>query len=168
MRGLWLFVGLSALALAACGKATAGPQPAGPDPSPIAQMVCQVKAQFQISEALGEQETTVSTPTWVDHLYTCDYRFPQGIVALSVKELSSQAQTLAYFNGLGQQYGNEQPLFGLGQQAFLASNGSVVVRKDWKVLLVDTTRLSRSFSSSPAGSPAEIVATVIMGCWTGD
>ena len=63
---------------------------------------------------------------------------------LSVKELSSWAQTKAYFRSLGTQMGQVRTLKGLGQGAFQTTNGSMVVRKDWKVLLVDTARPARS------------------------
>jgi len=62
-------------------------------------------------------------------------------MVLSVKELSSWAQTKGYFAMLGRQLGDTGKLGNLGQGAFTTSNGSVVVRKDWKVLLVDITAL---------------------------
>ena len=102
-------------------------------PSAIAKQVCQQEAQADIASALGEK-ATVSDPTWVDHLYSCHYGYPTGSMALSVKELSSWAQTLAYFKSLGVQLGNARSLANLGQGAFQTTNGSVVVRKDWKVL----------------------------------
>jgi hypothetical protein len=133
-------------------------------------MICKVKAQTEIDEALGQSTTSVTTPTWVGHLYSCNYQYPEGTITLSVKELSSQAETTAYFDQLAQQFGEKQQLFGLGQGAFLADNGSVVARKDWKVLLVDPTKLTGTFSGtrSLSGTPAETVASVIMQCWDGD
>jgi len=133
-------------------------------------MICQPKAQTEIGEALGQDTTKVTTPTWNDHLYTCDYDYPQGVITLSVKELSSQAETTAYFQQEAARFGDKQQLFGLGQGAFLTTNGSVVARKDWKVLVVDTTGVSGSFASSRSlsGTPAETIASVIMQCWNGD
>jgi len=162
--GLVVAVGASACA------AAAGPQPAGANPSPLSVEVCSVKAETQVDEALGESTIKVTTPTWVDDLYTCDYQFPQGTIILSVKELSSAAETTAYFNQLGVNLGNKQTLFGLGQGGFLTDNGSVVVRKDWKVLLVDSTALKAPIATnhSLSGTPAETVASVIMACWAGD
>ncbi len=74
---------------------------------------------------------------------------------MSVKELSSKSQTSAYFSDLAHQFGDKQTLYAFGQGAFLTDNGSVVVRKDWKVLLVDSTRLgpSRLPRSSQAHRP---------------
>jgi len=133
-------------------------------------MVCEDDAQHEIAEALGLKTTQVSTPTWVDHLYSCRYEYPNGAFMLSVKELSSWAQTLDYFHGLANQYGNTRSLGNLGQGAFSETDGSVVVRKDWKVLTVDITGLPDQFGVPPtsSGDIAVTVADVILGCWAGD
>ena len=148
---------------------TEAPLPAGPRPSEIAQQVCHRQAQTDISSALGE-DATVSTPTWEDHLYTCRYRYPSGDFVMSVKELSSWAETDAYYDGLAAQLGKTRTLQGLGQGAFQTSDGSVVVRKDWKVLLVDITGLPAQFGVPPtsAADVAVTVGDVILGCWAGD
>lgn len=80
------------------------------------------------------------------------------------------AETLAYFHGLGTQLGVVKTLPNLGQGAFQTDNGSVVVRKDWKVLLVDPTRLPAHFGNPPTTSAdvAVTVAVLILGCWAGD
>jgi hypothetical protein len=119
--------------------------------------------------ALAET-ASVTTPTWADHVYSCQYNYPRGSLALSVKELSSWPETLAYFHGLGSQLGVAKTLPNVGQGAFQTTNGSVVVRKDWKVLLVDPTRLPAQFGNPPttASDIAVTVAVVILGCWAGD
>jgi hypothetical protein len=130
-----------------------GPLPAGPQPS-----------------AVSKEKPSVSKPTWIDHRYTCRYSYPTASMTLSVKELSSWAQTIAYFDGLATQLGRTRGLKGLGQGAFQTPNGSVVVRKDWKVLLVDVSDLPPSFGHPPT-SPGVIgvaVADVVLGCWAGD
>ena len=112
----------------------------------------------------------VKTPVWSDHLYSCQYTYPNGAFTLSVKELSSWPQTLSYFNGLGSRLGRSKTLYELGQGAFQVQNGSVVVRKDWKVLLVDVSGLPSRFGtpSAPRGLVAQGVAELILGCWSGD
>lgn len=145
------------------------PQPAGTRPSPLAKQICQAKAQNLIADALGER-ATVSTPTWRSRLYACDYRYPTGTMVLSVKELSSWSQTYGYFDRLESSLHKTIPLIGLGQAAFRVRNGSVVVRKDWKVLLVNVNGLPRQFGDPPT-TPEGVslsVAAVIMGCWHGD
>jgi len=148
---------------------TEAPRPAGSRPSKIATMVCAVKAQHEIGEVLGVS-AIVSKPTWTDHNYSCRYRYRQGFFALSVKELSSWSQTFAYYRALGRRLGDKGALGNLGQGAFTTSGGSVVVRKDWKVLLVDVSALPAELGRPPTGS-AEVaftVADLILGCWRGD
>jgi len=48
-----------------------------------------------VATALGVEPTEVSTPTWVDHVYSCQYVYPSGVMPVSVKELSSRAETSA-------------------------------------------------------------------------
>jgi hypothetical protein len=46
----------------------------------------------------------------------------------------------------------------------------VVVRKDWKVLVVDSSGLPAQFGVPPtsSGDVAVTVGDVILGCWAGD
>ena len=89
---------------------------------------------------------------------------------MSVKELSSWDETTAYYDALAASMGKTRDLYTLGQGAFQTTDGSVVVRKDWKVLLVDDSGLPSQFGIPPtsAGSVAVTVADVILGCWAGD
>lgn len=127
------------------------------------------KAQHEIGAVLGVV-ATVSTPTWSDELYSCRYQYPTGVMTLSVKELSSWSETDGYFGQLERDHGERQPLYGLGQGAFMTRDGSVAVRKDWKVLLVDTSALPPGFAAAGSASPnvAETVAATILACWAGD
>ncbi len=113
---------------------------------------------------------TVSHPTWVHHLYSCRYSYPTGSMVLSVKELSNWAQTKSYFRTLEKLMGTSQSLNGLGQAAIETTDGSIIVRKDWKVLLVNSAGLPAQFGRPPTSSRtvAESVADVILGCWDGD
>ncbi len=173
-----ILIAVAVLALLGAGCSTAAakktasttpPRPAGRYPSAISKMVCADDAQKEIAEALGEK-ATVTTPTWVNDTYTCRYVYPTGSMTLSVKELSSWSQTLAYFHHVGQTEGVRRNLANLGQGAFQVTNGSVAVRKDWKVLYVDITGLPPQFGKPPTsrGAVAVTVADVILGCWAGD
>jgi hypothetical protein len=146
------------------------PKPAGKYPSAISKMVCADDAQHEIAEALGLKALRVSTPTWVDHVYSCRYEYASGSLTLSVNELSSWAQTLDYFHALAAQHGHARTLGNLGQGAFSETDGSVIVRKDWKVLTVDITGLPTQCGVPPTSSSdiAVTVAIVILGCWAGD
>jgi len=132
-------------------------------------MVCARGAQREIAETLGVP-ASVSTPTWVEHAYSCRYRYPEGVVVLTVKELSSWPQTLAYFRALGRAQGRMATIPNLGQGAFQTGNGSTVVRKDWKILTVDISGLPAQFGKPPT-SRADVAVTVadlILACWAGD
>jgi hypothetical protein len=164
-----------ALVIAICAEVPIGeaaseaPLPAGRTPSPIATMICKPKARQEIASALGEF-ARVSHPTWVNHLYSCQYRYPTGSMVLSVKELSSWAQTKSYFRSLERQLGKAQVINGLGQSAVETTDGSMIVRKDWKVLVVNSAGLPAQFGQPPSSSRAvaQSVADVILGCWDGD
>ena len=144
--------------------------PAGPDPSASAKMVCAPKAQRELATTLGVSTTTAPDPTWVDHRYSCRYRYADGVIELSVKELSSKEETTAYFDALAARFGNTGAITGLGQGAYSTGDGSVVARKDYKVLLVDVSGLPAQFGAPPtsAADVANTVADLIMGCWSGE
>ena len=67
-------------------------------------MVCAPEARQEIARALGVR-ASVTPPTWIAHTYSCRYRYPNGEFVLTVKELSSWPQTLAYFATLGREQG---------------------------------------------------------------
>jgi hypothetical protein len=144
-------------------------QPAGLYPSVSAQMVCAPEAQSEVASALGVTGTVPVPPTWVDHLYSCRYVYPNGTMALSVKELSSRAQTTAYFESLHELLGQSEQLKGVAQGAFVTKDGSLVLRKDYKVLLVDTSGLPVPFGSAfkSRSQVAVGVGITVLGCWTG-
>jgi hypothetical protein len=171
-----------AVALAACGSSsTASPpttpstvktvkaRPAGVNPSKSARMVCEDEAQEDLADSLGVKPTTVTTPTWADHVYSCTYVYPNGTLTLSVKELDSAKQTTDYVNQLRTQLGHKSGNIGIGQGAFETKNGSLVARKDWKVLTVDVSKIPPRFGEPPI-TPTEVgLATgeTVMGCWSG-
>jgi hypothetical protein len=169
----------AALLAAACGGAKGGsgqstadrrvPLPAGPYPSAVSKMVCSAKTQGELANVLVVT-AQVPTPSWVDHVYTCRFTYSDGVMVLSVKELSSWSDTIGYFRALSQNLGNIGPLTGLGQGAFTTGNGSVVARKDYKVLLIDISGLPAQFGvpATSSGDVADTVADVVMGCWAGD
>lgn len=133
-------------------------------------MVCAAEAQEDIAANLGNvKPTTVTTPTWVNSVYSCQYVYPNGAVTLSVKELPSSAATSRYFRKLGEKLDRRLGKLALGGAAFTAHDGSVVVRKDFKVLDVDISQLSGKLGTPPMDPPivALNIAATVMGCWTG-
>ena len=160
------------LGIAGCGSVTSSaesPKPAGKSPSAISRMVCAKEAAGEIAEVVAAK-ASVTAPTWADHLYSCGYRYHEGTMVLSVKELSSWTQTYAYFDELAKTLHKTAPVKGLGQGAFVVRDGSVVVRKDWKILLVDISGLHGMVGSPPSSryGVALDAAGVILGCWSGD
>jgi hypothetical protein len=132
-------------------------------------MICTPKAAGEIAQVMGAR-ASLAPPTWAGHLYSCGYRYGQGTMVLSIKELSSWPQTYGYFGQLARTLHETTPIKELGQGAFITRNGSVVVRKDWKILLVDISGLHGDVGSppKPPGELAIYVAQVILGCWAGD
>jgi hypothetical protein len=182
-RGLVITIVVAgALLLAACGSSstatkpttpstveTVKARPAGVNPSKSARLVCSADAQGDLADSLGVKPTMVTTPTWVDHVYSCTYVYPNGSFTLSVKELDSAKQTTDYVNQLRTQLGHKSGNISIGQGAFETKNGSLVARKDWKVLTVDTSKIPPRFGQPPI-TPTEVglaTAETIMGCWSG-
>jgi hypothetical protein len=92
---------------------------------------------------------------------------PDGTLTLSVKELDDVPGTDTYFDGLKASLGDVGRVY-LGDEGFATTNGSIVVRKDNLVLLVDTSSLADHPSPRSPGEVAVNVATIIMACWVGE
>jgi hypothetical protein len=146
---------------------------ATPNPSTSAKMICANEAREEIGATIGREPSRITKPHWdrAHHIYSCTYVFPRGKFTLSVKEMSSGTETTKYFDSVIAKYGKTQDLKGLGQGAWVLKNGDVVVRKDYKVLLVDTAGIPSGvgkFAQAMRRSDVAIsVAAVIMSCWTG-
>jgi hypothetical protein len=179
---LVLVVFISVLSMTSCGgsKSATSPnnpqnatvyvaQPARAAPSASAKMICAPEAQSELAAVIGVHTTRPVVPTWTDHIYSCRYTYHRAVLVLSVKEFSNKAETDGYFTSLAHRLGQTERLQGLGQGAFTTRNLSVVVRKDYKVLLVDIPGLPAQFGAPPAsrGHIAFNVAATIMSCWTG-
>jgi hypothetical protein len=143
-------------------------------PSESAKLICTNEAKSDIfNSALGVDTTTPLKPVWdlPTHTYSCVYHYPNNAyMTLSVHEMSSKEETDAYYNKLAQDLGSVSTFNVPGSQgAFQTKNGSAVVRKDYKVLLVDMSHVPASFGV-PADTRAHDSANVaftILGCWTG-
>jgi hypothetical protein len=146
-------------------------QPARATPSASAKMICAHRTQTELASILGVRTTQPVVPTWTNHLYSCRYTYHNGFMVLSVKELSGKTQTDAYFTSIAHRLGQSQRPSAIARGAFFTTkNRSAVVRKDYKVLLVDITGLPAQFGAPPQ-TRADIaikVAATIMDCWTGN
>jgi hypothetical protein len=166
-----LIVGAAACSHPATGApARAGaPAQAGDGPSESATMICQPEATGEVAVALGIKTTTAPSATWTDHVYTCRYMYQDGLMVLSVKELADEAATTAYLNAAQQSLPSSTAVRVLGQDGFAGPDGSLYLRKDFKVLHVDVSGLPDSVGQPPRkrADAAFTVAAVIMSCWTG-
>lgn len=130
-------------------------------------MVCEQEAQNDIAIRIGVTVNQPVAPLWADDTYSCRYSYPSGSFVLSVKEFPDVAAAAAYLDSARDPH---TAVSGLGDAAFTVPGASVFVRKDTKVLHVDAGALPDPFGRPPV-SRAEVaraIATVIMGCWSGD
>lgn len=139
-------------------------------PSASALMICSAEVRSDINTVLAFKATPVGKSTFVDHLYTCSYALPMGKLILSVKDSPDRAGTDGYFASVRKGLGGAETLAGLGEAAYGTNDGTVVLRKDNAVLRVDATGLPSVFGSQHAkrNDFAYEIASVILGCWTGD
>jgi hypothetical protein len=140
----------------------------GAQPSESSRMICSKEAQTDIASSLGVK-ATVSAPTWVNHTYSCNYTYAQGAIKLAVKELDNTAQVVQLYNADAKALGRRPDVVSFGQGAFITTNGSVIVRKDNKVLDVDVSGIPQNFGSPPQdrSNVALSIAATVMSCWTG-
>jgi len=141
----------------------------GDQPTASAQMVCGADGQTALNLALNVAGLSVTTPKWVDHLYSCVYQYPSGSFALSVKELPTIAATVDYFTSLKAKSTGALPL-ALGQDGFTSTDGTSVVRKDNKELVIDVSTLPAQFGtpSQTRTATSQTIAVSLLGCWTGE
>ncbi len=136
-----------------------------------AQMVCSDEATGEMVQALGLKTTAPPAPGWSDGAYTCTYTYAGGAhFVLSVYDLPTTAAAKAYLDQLGQTLGRTDQAVSFGTApAFMTPTGNVVVQKDEHVLVVDVAGVPATWLSPPQSRAdvAQIVAGVIMGCWTG-
>jgi hypothetical protein len=159
------------VALSSCGSsAPAGPRYTyGPSPSVSARLICSHNAIGDIDYSLGVRPLRTPIATWHHHRYTCPYHYSDGNMTLFVQELPTLADTFTYMSSLRGSLGDSGAVANLGQGAFATPNGSLVLRKDNKVLVVEVGGLPEMFGV-PSTTRAEVaitVALVILACWKG-
>jgi len=171
-----VLLALAATGLAACGTSTpASVTPTtlftyGPTPSVSAKMICRHEVVADLARVLGVATVATPSATWSRHRYTCPYRYRDGTMVLSVQALPTLAGTRAYMTSLGSALGVAGVVANVGQGAFATKDGSVVSRKDNKVLLVNVRGLPATFGrpATARGEVALTVTQVIFACWRGD
>jgi len=149
-------------------KVIADSNTSGVSPSPAATMICAAETLNDISATIGVQPSEVTTPTWTNHVYACEYRYPTGAIAVSVREFQNPPAGRQYLNNQAKRLGKRTQPF-LAQGGYFLANGSIIVRKDADVLEVDVSAVPTNFGDpSLTLGPKEvatIVATAILKCW---
>jgi hypothetical protein len=177
--------GLAALAvlLAGCGGQPAAPSaPPGapsvgpavvtalPDaPSPQAEMVCAPEAQQDIQDLIGVVPTAVGPIQYANHTSTCRYAYANGAFTLVVQDLPNDITTTKTYEALAGRLGKIDSIDLPDAQAFTTNDGSIVLRRDTKVMLVDVTQLPGTFGSppSPRADAARLIMKAVLNCWVG-
>lgn len=139
-------------------------------PSVKTAMVCGKEIMDSVATLAGEATLPAAQTTWVDHLYTCTYRLPQGPLVISVKESSDPSTAVAYFETLQKDAGTVTPLAvleALGLPSFHTPTGQAAFVKDNLTLKVDASRLPAQVGRPPRGrtSFADTVTSDILDCW---
>lgn len=96
-------------------------------------MICAAEAREEIGEALGLTLRSPGSAAWTAPVYRCTYPFTAGQLVLSVRELANAGDTTAYFTAERAAAKGSTDLPGVGDAAFVTADGSVYVRKDFKV-----------------------------------
>src|SRR5258708_19940563 len=108
--------------------------PVGERQSKWAKMICEQETADEVAAVIGIKTTKAVVPTWTHGLYSCRYVYPNGVIALSVKELPDQSATDAYFASLRRQHGEHRTWANLRPRPFVTPHGSILVRTDYKLL----------------------------------
>lgn len=151
------------------GAGPASPQPAAEGrPSAAELMICADETRSSVAQVLGLKTKPTTTSDWHNHVYTCSYRLPMGNFVISVKQSPDRAAAQTFFEAGRGGLAGAKKLDGLGEGAYGAHAGTVVLIKDNDVLTVDATRLPAVFGSqqSKRFDFAYEIASDILGCWT--
>ncbi len=168
--GAFVMVVLAGALAVGCDSSGSGAAATGRDPVEAARGFCSRDGQREIATSLGVEPTRVTKARLADHTYSCRYLYPTGRIALSVTGFPTRAAATSYANSLSRSRGRqpEPPGFGEDIRAFVTTDGSLVVRKNADVLVVDVSALAPTFGVPPQ-SPKVIavaVAVTILGHWS--
>lgn len=147
-----------------------GAAPGAAKPPALAAMVCGDDVRGDITKVLSLPSQPETAATWADQLYTCTYRLPMGPLVLSIKQSADVTAAHAYYLADRKRIGSTMDTAGLGEYAYRTTSGVVGLVKDNLTLTVDATGLPAQFGAQGQKRTdlAYEVASVILGCWTGD
>jgi hypothetical protein len=170
-----------AVLAAGCGGPPSSAVPLGPLPSqaPLptladapseqAEMVCAPEAQEDIQDLVGVVPTKVGPIQYADHTTTCRYAYADGAFTLVVEDLPNDITTTRTYEALAAKLGRVEKIDLPDAEAFSTTDGSIVLRRDFKVMLVDVTQLPATFGSppSPRADAARLIMKAVLNCWVG-
>lgn len=147
-----------------------GAAPGATKPPALAVMVCGDEVRGDITKVLSLPSKPATAASWLDQLYTCTYRLPMGPLVLSVKESSDATAAHDYYLAARKRIGSTVDTAGLGTYAYRTPSGVVGLVQDNFTLTVDATGLPAVFGAQGQKRTdlAYEVASVVLGCWTGD
>ncbi len=142
----------------------------GGGPPAAAEMVCGDEIRGEIAQVLSLPTPAPADATWADSVYTCTHQLPMGALVLSVEVSPSTTAAGARFDTRLADTAQSTPAAGLGERAYATPDGTVVVIKDDMTLTVDATGLPAVLGSNgqQRNDLAYEIASVVLGCWTGD
>jgi hypothetical protein len=147
-----------------------GAAPGAARPPALAVMVCGDEVRGDITKVLALPTQPATAATWTDQLYTCTYRLPMGPLVLTVKQSADATAAHDYYTAERKRIGSTVDTAGLGTYAYRTPAGVVGLVKDHFTLTVDATGLPPVFGAQGQKRTdlAYEVASVVLGCWTGD
>ncbi len=155
------------VAVAGCFSSGAASK-AGPRP-PSARQFCNERARREVSISVGVPMVRTPRPHENAHSYACTYEFTDGRIGVSVAKLASVADARARFEAIARERGRrpEPPMLGEELEAFVTTNGTIIVRKDNEILDVDVAHLPSQFGRPPQARSviALAVAVTTIGHW---
>ena len=138
-------------------------------PSPQAEMVCQRRPSRTSRTSSGSSATAVGPIQYANHTSTCRYAYPNGAFTLVVQDLPNDITTTRTYEALAGKLGRVEKIDLPDAEAYTTNDGSIVLRRDTKVMLVDVTQLPGTFGNppSPRGDAARLIMKAVLNCWVG-
>jgi hypothetical protein len=130
----------------------------------LAEEVCEDMVRDAVEAVADAPLALPQQGSWADRTYTCTYDVGDGQLVLSVEVLRSRAGARARYREARAAADVDQRLHGIGQQAFQATDGTLVARKDSFVLTVDPELVPARLDKADLAFAA---TTAVMTCWPG-
>jgi hypothetical protein len=156
-----------AVTVVGCSSSSLATEPVRPKPS--ARQFCNARAGREVSTSVGVPMLRVPRPRADARHYACTYDFSAGRIRVSVTELPDAGAARESLAAIARVRGRrpEPPMLGEELDAFVTTDGSMIVRKGRDVLDVDVAHLPPEFGRPPQTRSviALAVAVTTIGHW---